>query len=252
MDRHDFTGIFVGYTATDDNIKYIDVDSGLVKSNHHAVFDEAWYLQPTRPPIAQLLYDMGMETEDQFQQAPPSKPRQQAPWPPMPTTTQPIKIPEKAKLQHIPLRMTAQPQRRTENARAAHLMINRTNIIEDMQLDKEDVFAQIYLSPSPYFEAFEEEFDLRKWNLNDHHTAGMVLIQKDDTLVLGNILKSTPAAKIDKWRSRCRGAVLLEVNGRPVHTQQDVEKILDNLNERGRDTCKITLAHPEIKHGLTS
>jgi hypothetical protein len=29
LDRHDFTGIFVGYTASDDNIRYIDVDSGV-------------------------------------------------------------------------------------------------------------------------------------------------------------------------------------------------------------------------------
>ncbi len=46
LDRHDFTGIFVVYTATDDNIRYINTMSGIVKASHHAVFDEAWYLQP--------------------------------------------------------------------------------------------------------------------------------------------------------------------------------------------------------------
>ena len=60
LDRHDFTGIFLGYTATDQNIIYLDLDSGVVKSCHHAVFDEAWYLQPTRPPAAQLLYDLSI------------------------------------------------------------------------------------------------------------------------------------------------------------------------------------------------
>ncbi len=44
LDRHDFTGIFIGYLASDHNITYIDLDSGLVKSSHHAQFDEAWYL----------------------------------------------------------------------------------------------------------------------------------------------------------------------------------------------------------------
>jgi hypothetical protein len=63
LDRHDFTGIFLGYTATDQNIIYLNLDSGVVKSCHHAVFDEAWYLQPTRPPAAQLLYDLGLEAE---------------------------------------------------------------------------------------------------------------------------------------------------------------------------------------------
>ena len=65
LDRHDFTGIFLGYTATNQNIMYLDTTSGIVKTCHHAVFDEAWYLQPTRPPAAQLLYDLGIEAEDE-------------------------------------------------------------------------------------------------------------------------------------------------------------------------------------------
>jgi hypothetical protein len=63
LDRHDFGGIFLGYTSTDQNIIYLDLDSGLVKRSHHATFDEAWYLQPSRPPAAQLLYDLGLEVE---------------------------------------------------------------------------------------------------------------------------------------------------------------------------------------------
>jgi hypothetical protein len=50
LDRHDFKGIFLGYTATDQNIVYLDLDTGVVKSSHHAQFNEAWYLQPARPP----------------------------------------------------------------------------------------------------------------------------------------------------------------------------------------------------------
>ncbi len=55
LDWHDFTGIFLGYTASDHNIRYLDLESRLVKDSHHAVFDEAWYMQPHRPPAAQLL-----------------------------------------------------------------------------------------------------------------------------------------------------------------------------------------------------
>ena len=62
LDRHDFSGIFLGYTArTDENIKYVDVNSRIVKTSHHTMFDEAWYLQPRRPPFAQMLYDVGSE-----------------------------------------------------------------------------------------------------------------------------------------------------------------------------------------------
>jgi hypothetical protein len=64
LDWHDFRGIFLGYASTDQNILYLDLDSGLVKCSHHAQFDEAWYLQPHRPPAAQLLYDLGLEADD--------------------------------------------------------------------------------------------------------------------------------------------------------------------------------------------
>ena len=55
LDHNDFTGIFLGYTATDQNVRYINLNTGVVKTSHHATFDKAWYLQPTRPPAAQLL-----------------------------------------------------------------------------------------------------------------------------------------------------------------------------------------------------
>ena len=220
LDRHDFTGIFVGYTATDDNIRYIDVKSGILKTSHHAVFDEAWYLQPQRPPMAQLLYDMGMEPEDDFVEPPPNKPIPPAEYPPLPTEKFTVDK-RKAKQSPIPLRLSAEPICRQQGARAANAeidastiftpAINRLDIITDMQLDKEEVFAQVYLSPDPYHEAFKENIDIRRWTSHDHPTAGLSLIKRDDRLILANIEKSTPAAKIDKWQSRCRGAWLQEV-----------------------------------------
>jgi hypothetical protein len=63
LDCHDFKGLFLGYTATDQNIVYLDLDRGIVKQSHHAQFNEAWYLQDSRPPAAPLLYDLGV-TDD--------------------------------------------------------------------------------------------------------------------------------------------------------------------------------------------
>ena len=59
-------GILLGYSATDQNVGYIDVNSGIDKTCHHAVFDEAWYLQQSRPPVAQLLYDLGLILEEDY------------------------------------------------------------------------------------------------------------------------------------------------------------------------------------------
>ncbi len=38
-----------------------NISSGVVKSSHHAVFDECWFHQPWRPSVAQLLYDLGTQ-----------------------------------------------------------------------------------------------------------------------------------------------------------------------------------------------
>jgi hypothetical protein len=63
LDRHDFKGIFLNYTTTDHNIVYIDLDSGLVKTSHHAQFDVVWYLQAKWPPAVQLLFNLGVDAE---------------------------------------------------------------------------------------------------------------------------------------------------------------------------------------------
>lgn len=212
--------------------------------------------------MAQLLFDMGLENEEEIAVPPPNQPREIAQWPPIQEMV-PTKVPKEALNTPIPLRLTEAPTLRQESARAAKLaspyhgtaldlQVNRLDIIKDMDLEREEVFAQVYLSPSPYFEAFEEELDIRNWTTHDHHTAGLVLVNSNDRLVLADILKSTPAARIDKWRSRCRGATLMEVEGRPVNSAKDVNDILKNLKDRDFKKCRILLAHPEIKAGLTS
>jgi hypothetical protein len=212
LDRHDFSGIFIGYTATDDNIKYIDIDTGRVKMSHHAVFDEAWYLQRNQPPAAQLLYEMGMEPEELYLPAPPEVPRPVAHYPTLPN--KPLQsTPKGAKQQPIPLRLSAAQTQHQFAATAALLELpadlhwydiefNKVDIIKDMALDKKETFAQIYLSPSSYFDAFEEKFNIRHCTTLDHKCAGMTLIQRDDRLIVGAIVPSTPAAKIQRWRSR--------------------------------------------------
>jgi hypothetical protein len=64
LDHNNFTGIFLGYSAMDHNVHYSNLTSGIVKTSHHAEFNEAWYLQPHHPLAAQLLYDLGLEYQD--------------------------------------------------------------------------------------------------------------------------------------------------------------------------------------------
>jgi hypothetical protein len=75
LNKHSFNGVFIGYTATIANVRYINLKSGLVKTCGHATFDEAWYCTASRPPEAQLLYDLGLEKEvaPVHAQAPPEQ-----------------------------------------------------------------------------------------------------------------------------------------------------------------------------------
>jgi len=189
LDRHDFKGIFLGYTATDQNIIYLDLDSGMVKSSHHAQFDEAWYLQPTRPPATQLLYDLGilpepdpLEDDSSLLKAVvtqvPSKGSISSitvSWPP---SAPHIDIdtkwyaPPMSKHLHLPLRTLTVETPRPTRARAARTKPTRgrnlaAELVKDFRIGVQDM-TMVYMSPDPYHDAFQQTMDLRKFDLTEH------------------------------------------------------------------------------------
>jgi hypothetical protein len=230
LDRNDFTGIFLGFTATNHNILYLDMDSGLVKRSHHAQFDEAWYLQSNRPPAAQLLYDLGLEvdSDDEAEDVPQLPP---VPWPPLATcdsASGKFLVPPSCLFTLLPLRETlALQQPMTAAAARTHVphssspvrakvptttlpSTSPSNIVAEYLIGKHDM-AIVYMSPDPYFEAFEEVIDLRKFDHTQHRTAGLCLAHADNRLFLGSMTTGTPGAKIPCWRSRLKGAWLIKV-----------------------------------------
>jgi hypothetical protein len=260
LDRHDFTGIFVGYTATDENIRYIDVHTQMLKSSHHAIFDEAWYLQPHRPPFAQMLYDIGLEPDEELV-IPTSQPVSIAPFPPL-ATKKPSPLPKLTTIIPLPLRASTPP---TAYAAAAArstfdddlIMPNSTppakrlehEMIMQNGISHKDV-EMVYLSPLPYNNAFEEVLDLRRYNPTISPTAGIICEEKSSQLFLRKMQKSTPATKIQAWRSRLRGARILEVNDTPVATSDKLAQALLRLKDKGAKSCIILLAHSAICEGL--
>ena len=295
LDMHNFRGIFLGYTATDENIPYIDLDTGVVKTCHHATFDEAWYLQPQRPPVAQLLYDLGLKFIDEDVDETSPLEMTIAPYPPLLTTipspprlltTLPNGkwgVPTSSKMLHLPLRLTSVSSSQAATAArvqldAAHESLQHRHdeyeeirapildrldytaataksqdrsVVDEFHVTQEDP-RQVYLSPTHLNISFEETIDLRKFDLDKHLTAGMHFTEKDDTLLLIGMAKSTPAAKIPRWRSQMRGAYLLKVNGTTVKSIKDVESVLRTLSTEERQDCVLILSHPEIRHGLSS
>ncbi len=179
LDPHDFTGIFLSYTATDQNILYLDLDLGIVKSCHHAIFDEAWYMQPTRPPAVQLLYNLGLESDLEFVLV-DNTPHMvsidptYAPWPP-PLPRSLVfdlkwKCPPQSLHAPLPLRISAAPV--SFGARAARVKFPAKSkkditmeVVTEYLIGVEDM-AMVYISPDPFYGAFEEELDLCKFDLS--------------------------------------------------------------------------------------
>jgi hypothetical protein len=262
LDRHDFTGIFLGYTASDSNIRYIDLNTGNVKTSHHAVFDEAWYLHPNRPPAAQLLYDLGVVNEDGFTSPPATEEERFAAYPSIPDVAKPLpKLPLNAKSFPLPLRLTADPP--STAARAANLATvdpyldtclqtnNRDGqAVDDYFITRRD-WAQIYASPHAYHDGFDIELPLLRYKKDDP-TAGMRFRFVNGRLILDRIEKSTIAAKIPRWRSRLRGAWLRKIGDVEVDSVADVKRELAKCLGSNAPACWLTFSHPAIKHGLTN
>jgi hypothetical protein len=184
LDHHDFKGIFLGYTATDQNIVYLDLDSGVVKCSHHAQFDEASYLQPTCPPASQLLYNLGV-THEETEETEPSPVSEVIsdyrtpgtvekviiPWPPIasngvsklkwdpPTSSLHIHLPLRALTEELPRPITA---RAAQAKSMTHKNIT-AELMSDFKIGKQDM-ALVYMSPDTYHEAYEQTMDVRKFD----------------------------------------------------------------------------------------
>jgi len=270
LDRNDFTGIFLGFTVTDHNILYLDMDSGLVKRSHHAQFDEAWYLQSNRPPAAQLLYDLGLEvdSDDDAKDVPHLPP---VPWPPLATcdsASGKFLVPPSCLFTPLPLQETlALQQPMTAAAARTHVphssspgrakiptttlpSASPSDIVGEYLIGKHDM-AVVYMSPDPYIEAFEEVIDLRKFDHTQHRTAGLCLAHADNRLFLGSMTTGTPGAKIPRWRSRLKGAWLIKVGNTLVSTIAEAQDAFTSAITSGSQFVTLLFSHPEIRQDIS-
>jgi hypothetical protein len=81
----------------------------------------------------------------------------------------------------------------------------------------------IYMSRDPYGRTFKEPLDLQKCGLSKHPTAGLRFISKDGRLILASMDKSSPGARIVKWRSCIRGSWLVSLGDTSVSTIVEVQ-----------------------------
>ena len=123
-------------------------------------------------------------------------------------------------------------------------------MVDEYDISLRDV-CQIYRSPHPYNDAFEEELILRKYDSSTHPTAGFKFKILDERLIVEGITAGSPGAKIRCWRSRLKGAWLRQVGPTIINSLADAQLAFAELCFNQSKSCTLTFSHSEIKHGLT-
>jgi hypothetical protein len=102
----------------------------------------------------------------------------------------------------------------------------------DFDITRSDM-AMIYMSPDPYFEAFEKHLNLQHVTLTKDATASLELYESSGRVHLQSMKPSTAAAKIPNWRSRLRGAWLIKIGNTIIFLVDDVSLALWALVDSG-------------------
>jgi hypothetical protein len=111
---------------------------------------------------------------------------------------------------------------------------------------------QVCFSHSAYNDSFKEYLDMTKFYPSNHPAGGMHFIIEDNRLMLHNMAKGSPCAKLKDWRSRLKGARLISVNGIPVQSVADINTIFNDCLTSGIRECTLLFSHLYIRHGLTN
>jgi hypothetical protein len=108
----------------------------------------------------------------------------------------------------------------------------------------------VYLSPSSFLDAFEEEIYLCHFNATKFPIAGLECEEKNGKVYLRQMILSSPAAKIRAWRSRLRDARIISINDNPVNCIRDISDVFLLLAAAGAQKATILMQHSAIRDGL--
>ena len=88
----------------------------------------------------------------------------------------------------------------------------------------------------------------------DHPTLGLIIEPHDDlkrAVVVTQMMSGTAAAKIPRWRSRYRNAIIQEVDGTQITVPQDLTQIIREARLARKDTVEVTFGRPQ-RSSMTS
>jgi hypothetical protein len=115
-----------------------------------------------------------------------------------------------------------------------------------------DNMAMVYMSPDPFFDAFEEDLDLQKWSFDKQRTAGLSLVVRNGRVYLGGMTPGTPGTKVDWWQVNLREAWLIKVGSTQISTISDAWSAFRSLYETGAPSVMLLFSHPELRRDISN
>ena len=256
LDPNSYNGLFLGYTATTDIIRYWDIDHQQERTAKHYAYDELHFGNhpANRPPGAKLLLELDtkqpshqtnlttlLDTQDppsHFRDLPssqlshrPSHHKYLPPDDPLPYNKQPSNL--------------LGPLPPTAAAARIHAHINKTSYgpLRDQHRLHYDL-AQLHMTNNIFEPHVTECLRLP----GAHSTLGLICKPHPDlkrNIILDHCLPGTTAAKqLKRWKSRLRYSTLRQVNDTPIHSLDDLQDIITHLRQQGHTTVNVHFALP--------
>lgn len=248
LDRHSFRGVFLGYTETDKNVHYYDVDTSMDKTARHVVYDKAHYTVDQRPLMAAMLYHLGYEMAygvdgDRIADTAVATP---VCYPTMPCG--PLRDCSEACSTHLSERLVAEPDLDAiRHAEAGPVAAAAARVTMTSPWTWEDV-QQVEVSTDPFSASFDEWVTV----MGMHPTLRLVLEEDDGGLLcLKDVAQGTALARLKRWRTCLWYAYLREINGQPVRSINDVKSVVWEARKWQTERLVLTFTHCEVPPGVT-
>jgi hypothetical protein len=195
MDYKMATGIFLGYGATTQHIHYYDFITKRLKTGNNCIYDEAHFASASRPPGAQLLFDLGLRPLSLETPAPVSK-LGFAPQPPFPKLASAV-FPLACYAPLPLLEFLAAP------VATAATLVSTSNVSRSAAL-------MVEFCTDPFGPSFDEPISIQ----GPHATAGLLLRYDPDhgRCQLLAMQPGTSAHRIHAWKFRLREAYILRID----------------------------------------
>jgi hypothetical protein len=235
MDYKTATGIFLGYGATTQHIHYYDFVTKHLKMGNHFVYNEAHFASASRPPGAQLLFDLGLRPLLLETPVPVSKLSfaPQRPFPKLAPAIFPLAC-------YAPLPLL--------EFLAAPVATTTATLVSTLDVSRSAALT-VEFCTDPFGPSFDEPISIQ----GHHATAGLLLRYDPDCgrCQLLAMQPGTPAHQTHAWKSRLWGAYILCIDVQALTSVVDVTNAIRAARLLLTPNITITFTFDEIVNTLS-